>query len=90
MFLAGGIAEAGDVEAALAAGADAAVLGTRFVMSDESGASAGYKLAVAQARETVLTELFGAGWPAAPHRVVPNAATRRWLEQAPEGRPRFA
>jgi nitronate monooxygenase len=27
----------------------------------------------------VLTELFGLGWPDAPHRVIPNAATRRRL-----------
>ena len=31
-----------------------------------------------EAEETVLTELFGASWPA-PHRVVANAATERWL-----------
>ena len=29
-------------------------------------------------QECRLHELFGAGWPA-PHRVVPNAATERWL-----------
>ena len=33
---------------------------------------------------TILTELFGAGWPA-PHRVVPNAATRHWLGDDPRG-----
>ncbi|GAC1412865.1 MAG: hypothetical protein NVS4B6_26030 [Mycobacterium sp.] len=27
----------------------------------------------------MLTQLFGLGWPDAPHRVIPNAATRRWL-----------
>ena len=31
------------------------------------------------AQETILTELFGASWPA-PHRVVANAATDRWLK----------
>jgi nitronate monooxygenase len=36
------------------------------------------------ARETVLTELFGFGWPA-PHRVVRNAATERWLKGDPRG-----
>ena len=25
---------------------------------------------------------FGLGWPDAPHRVIPNAATRRWIGQA--------
>jgi nitronate monooxygenase len=78
LLVAGGMAERADVRAALDAGADAAVLGTRFLMSDESRAQAGYKKRLLRARETVLTELFGFGWPA-PHRVVPNAATERWL-----------
>jgi hypothetical protein len=33
----------------------------------------------------VLTELFGMGWPQAPHRVLPNAATDRWLTDDPRG-----
>ena len=37
-----------------------------------------YKARLLDARRTVLTELFGAGWPA-PHRVVANDATARWL-----------
>jgi nitronate monooxygenase len=79
LLVAGGVADAADVERALAAGADAAVLGTRFVMSPESGAHPAYRERVAAARATVLTELFGLGWPQAPHRVVGNAATARWL-----------
>jgi nitronate monooxygenase len=75
---AGGIATAGDVQARLDAGATAVVAGTRFLMSTESGAHPEYKRRLVEANETVLTELFGAGWPV-PHRVVPNAATRRWL-----------
>jgi nitronate monooxygenase len=78
IWLAGGVAERDDVETALAAGAEAVVVGTRFLLSDESDAHPGYKLRLLEARETVLTELFGAGWPA-PHRVVRNAATERWL-----------
>jgi nitronate monooxygenase len=78
VLLAGGLAEAADVRAALEAGADATVLGTRFLMTEESGAHPAYKTLLVGASETVLTELFGLGWPA-PHRVVPNAATERWL-----------
>ena len=33
----------------------------------------------------MLTELFGLGWADAPHRVIPNAATRRWLRDDPRG-----
>jgi nitronate monooxygenase len=75
---AGGVVDAGDVAERVDAGADAVVAGTRFLMSTESGAHPEYKRRLVEARETLLTELFGAGWPA-PHRVVPNAATDRWL-----------
>ena len=78
LFLAGGIADRADVTAALAAGADAAVAGTRFLLSPESNAHRAYKERLLAADRTVLTELFGLAWPA-PHRVVPNAATERQL-----------
>jgi NAD(P)H-dependent flavin oxidoreductase YrpB (nitropropane dioxygenase family) len=78
LLLAGGIAERADVERALEAGAAAAVAGTRFLLSEESRAHPGYKDRLLDARETLLTELFGFGWPA-PHRVVANAATERQL-----------
>lgn len=85
VWLAGGIAERSDVEAALAAGADGVVAGTRFLLADESDAHPQYKARLLAARDTVLTELFGAGWPAAPHRVIRNAATERWLGEDPRG-----
>jgi NAD(P)H-dependent flavin oxidoreductase YrpB (nitropropane dioxygenase family) len=78
LLLAGGIAERSDVAGALEAGAQAAVAGTRFLLSEESRAHALYKERLLAADETLLTELFGAGWPA-PHRVVANGATERWL-----------
>jgi NAD(P)H-dependent flavin oxidoreductase YrpB (nitropropane dioxygenase family) len=80
---AGGVAEPADAAARLQAGADAVVCGTRFLMSEESGAHPDYKRRLIDAHETIVTELFGAGWPA-PHRVVPNEATRRWV--ASDGR----
>jgi nitronate monooxygenase len=80
LLLAGGIADAADVGAALEAGATAAVAGTRFLLSEESRAHALYKERLLAAEETLLTDLFGAAWPA-PHRVVPNAATARWLSR---------
>jgi nitronate monooxygenase len=79
VLLAGGVADRDDVERALYAGATAAVLGTRFLMSDESRAHQAYKQRLMESRETVLTELFGAGWPNAKHRVIWNEATERWL-----------
>jgi nitronate monooxygenase len=84
LLLAGGIAERADVERALAAGAVAAVAGTRFLLSEESRAHPGYRQRLLEADGTLLTELFGAGWTA-PHRVVANAATERWLKRDPRG-----
>ena len=85
VLVAGGIASAADVQTALEAGAAAAVAGTAFLATDESGAHEGYKQRLVESNETVLTELFGMGWPLAPHRVIPNDATRRWLSDDPRG-----
>ena len=79
LLLAGGIAERSDVTQALGAGAIAAVAGTRFLLSEESRAHPEYRQRMLAAQETILTELFGASWPA-PHRVVANAATDQWLK----------
>jgi nitronate monooxygenase len=84
LLVAGGIAERGDVREALAAGACAAVAGTRFLLSEESRAHPEYRCRLLDADRTLLTELFGAGWPA-PHRVVPNAATECWLGRDSRG-----
>jgi len=84
VLLAGGIADRGDVERALEAGASAAVAGTRFLLSEESRAHPEYRHRLLGAEKTILTELFGFGWPA-PHRVVANAATDRGLRGDPRG-----
>jgi nitronate monooxygenase len=69
---AGGIGTARAVRAALAAGADAVRVGTRFVAAAESDAHPDYVQALvgAGAEDTVLTTAFSAGWPDAPHRVL--------------------
>lgn len=84
LLLAGGIAERADTQLALEAGASAAVAGTRFLLSHESRAHPEYRRRLLDAKKTILTELFGTGWPA-PHRVVPNAATERQLVGDPRG-----
>src|SRR4051794_10429732 len=83
ILLAGGIADAGDVRAALDAGALAAVCGTRFVLAEESRAHPEYRRRLVAGSETLLTELFGLGGPAAPPRVLPHRATERWARAAP-------
>jgi nitronate monooxygenase len=77
VLLAGGVAAAQDTRAALAAGADGVVAGTRFLLTHESRAHPEYQRRILAADKTIRTTLFGMGWPA-PHRVVANAATRRW------------
>lgn len=77
VMLAGGIATSDDTCAALAAGAAGVVAGTRFLLTDEARAHPGYQRRILKADKTIRTTLFGLGWPA-PHRVVANAATRRW------------
>jgi NAD(P)H-dependent flavin oxidoreductase YrpB (nitropropane dioxygenase family) len=84
LLSAGGIAVASDASARLAAGAAAVVCGTRFLASEESRAHPLYKQRLLTSRETVLTELFGLGWPA-PHRVLENEATARWLAAGRRG-----
>ena len=84
LLLAGGIATREDVARALEAGAVAAVAGTRFLLAEESRAHPEYRRRLLTAERTLLTELFGAGWPA-PHRVIANAATERWLGGDPRG-----
>lgn len=80
VLAAGGIGDPASARAALAAGAVAVVMGTRFVASDESDAHPQYKarLVAAEARDTVFTDLFDVGWPTSPHRVLRNSTYERW------------
>jgi NAD(P)H-dependent flavin oxidoreductase YrpB (nitropropane dioxygenase family) len=75
VIAAGGIATARGMAAALAAGADAVRVGTRFVVAEESDAHPQYQDALIQAGagDTVLTEAFSVMWPHAPHRVLRSA-----------------
>jgi nitronate monooxygenase len=79
LLAAGGIADPASARAALAAGATAVVMGTRFVASDECDAHPRYKsrLLEAEGRDTVLTGLFDVGWDA-PHRVLRNSTYEHW------------
>jgi nitronate monooxygenase len=77
---AGGIATGAGVAAALAAGAEGVLIGTRFLASTEAAATDAYKrrIVAARAEDTVYTQLFDVGWPDAPHRVLRNRAVDEW------------
>ncbi|PPJ35805.1 nitronate monooxygenase [Nocardia nova] len=80
VLLAGGVAVAADTASALAAGAAAVVAGSRFLLTNESGAHPEYQRRILDARTTLETTIFGLGWPAR-HRVVPNSVTDRWCRE---------
>ena len=89
VLAAGGVATPERVLELLRLGADGVRVGTRFVATRESGAHPDYVkyLIEATATDTVITEWFGAGWEAAPHRVLKTAldAARKtgWRETTP-------
>lgn len=84
---AGGIADARGLVAALALGAEAALLGTRFLATPEARAHPTYKARVLEASEedTVRTTLFGHGWPDAPHRAIRTPFVETWLPDEARG-----
>ena len=77
VIAAGGIGTARAMAAALAAGADAVRVGTRFVAAAEADAHPEYVAALVGAgpEDTVLTDRFSVMWPDAPHRVLQSAVT---------------
>ena len=85
VIAAGGIADGRGLVAALALGAQAVSMGTRFLASDEAAVSPVYKELIIRSRaeDTLLTELFNIGWNA-PHRVLRNRAVSEWEDA---GRP---
>ena len=90
VLAAGGIADGRGLVAALALGAQGAVIGTRFVAAAESEAHDVYRARVTEADETasVLTDVFEIGWPDRPHRVLRNSTTALWdAEPEPRVRP---
>lgn len=75
---AGGIVDGTSMARAMKLGADAAMLGTRFVATRESLAHEAYKQALVEADQTALTVCFDGGWPNAPHRVLRNRTFQQW------------
>jgi NAD(P)H-dependent flavin oxidoreductase YrpB (nitropropane dioxygenase family) len=78
---AGGIADGRGLAAALALGAGAGWIGTRFLASEEATIHPDYRKRVLESSEndTVhVADLFDGGWPNAPHRVLRNSTVAAW------------
>ncbi len=81
VIAAGGIADGRGLAAALSLGASGAWIGTRFLASSEAAIHPHYRERLLQATEddtVYLDDLFGVGWPKAPHRVLRNATVAAW------------
>jgi nitronate monooxygenase len=81
VIAAGGIGDARGVAAVLALGAQAAWLGTRFLLAEEMPIHEEYRRLLIDAGETDAhwyPDLFAVGWPDAPHRVLRNSTAEVW------------
>ena len=80
VLAAGGISDGRGLAAALVLGAEAAWMGTRFLLADEADAHPDYRAAIVAAGETDTVHgiVFDGGWPDAPHRALRNSTVRRW------------
>jgi NAD(P)H-dependent flavin oxidoreductase YrpB (nitropropane dioxygenase family) len=89
---AGGIADGAGLAAALLLGAEGALLGTRFLATDESPIPDSYKQAICSSdgHDTLLTELpdviSGQVWPGAFARVQRTPFVQAWLGREAEVR----
>ena len=81
VIAAGGIGDARGVAAVFALGAQAAWLGTRFLLAQEMPIHEVYRRRVMDAAETEAQwypDLYAVGSPDAPHRVIRNSTAAMW------------
>ena len=81
VIAAGGIGDARGVAAVLALGAQAAWLGTRFLLAQEMPIHQEYRRRLMDAAETDAqwyADLYEVGWPDAPHRALRNSTAEVW------------
>jgi NAD(P)H-dependent flavin oxidoreductase YrpB (nitropropane dioxygenase family) len=94
VIAAGGIGDARGVAAVFALGAQAALLGTRFLLAVEMPIHEEYRRHLIGAAETDaewFPNLYEVGWPDAPHRALHNSTAEMWEaagRPAPGSRPR--
>jgi NAD(P)H-dependent flavin oxidoreductase YrpB (nitropropane dioxygenase family) len=78
---AGGIADGRGLAAALALGASAAWIGTRFLSAEEAAVHPVYLARLLDAAEDDTDhydDLYDLGWPDAPHRALRNSTSAMW------------
>jgi nitronate monooxygenase len=81
VIAAGGIADGRGVAAVLALGAQAAWVGTRFLLAREMPIHPEYRRRLIAAGETDSQRygsLYSAGWPDSPHRALRNSTADTW------------
>jgi nitronate monooxygenase len=81
VIAAGGIGDARGVAAVLALGAQAAWVGTGFLLATEAPLHEEYRRRLIAAAETDAqwyADLYDVGWPNAPHRALRNATAETW------------
>jgi nitronate monooxygenase len=81
VIAAGGIGDARGVAAVFALGAQAALLGTRFLLADEMPIHDEYRRRLIAATETEAEwypDLYNVGWPDSPHRALHNSTAEMW------------
>ncbi len=81
VIAAGGIGDARGVVAVMALGAQAAWLGTRFLLADEMPIHEEYGRQLIAAAETDAewyADLYEVGWPDSPHRAIHNSTAQAW------------
>ena len=81
VIAAGGIGDARGVAAVFALGAQAAWLGTRFLLAREMPVHEDYRRRLMDAVETDAEwypDLYEVGWPDAPHRALRNSTAAAW------------
>jgi NAD(P)H-dependent flavin oxidoreductase YrpB (nitropropane dioxygenase family) len=96
VLAAGGLATGSGLAAALALGADGALMGTRFLATEESPLPEGFRRAIlaSDGHNTLLTEIpdvaRGRVWPGAFSRVARNRFIERWAGREGELRAKQA
>ena len=81
VIAAGGIGDARGVAAVLALGAQAAWVGTRFLLAQEMPIHDEYRSRLINATETDAQwypDLYDVGWPDSPHRALRNSTAEMW------------